>query len=62
MEKGFSLRCGKETAYDINMPVTIRRWYIEGAGQKWTRMLKENVAYERRDKRWQGIQDLNQIR
>ena len=37
MKKELCVRCGKETAYDINMPVTIRRWYIEGAGQKWTR-------------------------
>lgn len=33
MEKELCVRCGKETAYDINMPVTIRRWYAEGAGQ-----------------------------
>jgi len=28
-----SLRCGKPTPYDISTPITMRRWYIEGAGQ-----------------------------
>ena len=27
------VRCGKETEYDINTPLEVRRWYVEGAGQ-----------------------------
>lgn len=27
------VRCGAETEYDINYPVDMRRWYIEGSGQ-----------------------------
>lgn len=27
------VRCGKETEYDINTPIEVRRWYVEGAGQ-----------------------------
>ena len=26
-------RCGKETEYDINIPLEARRWYVEGSGQ-----------------------------
>lgn len=37
MEKEKCVRCGKEAPYDINTPVTVRRWYVEGAGQVWTR-------------------------
>lgn len=27
------VRCGKETEYDINTPLEVRRWYVEGGGQ-----------------------------
>ena len=27
------IRCGKETEYDINTPKTVRRYFVEGAGQ-----------------------------
>ena len=27
------VRCGKETEYEINSPVTLRRYYVEGSGQ-----------------------------
>ena len=33
MEKEKCVRCGKETAYDQSTPITMRRWYVEGAGQ-----------------------------
>jgi NMD protein affecting ribosome stability and mRNA decay len=33
MKKEKCIRCGKETEYDINTPVDIRKWYIEGTGQ-----------------------------
>lgn len=33
MEKEKCIRCGKETPYDINTPITVRRYYIEGSGQ-----------------------------
>ena len=33
MNKDLCGRCGKETDYDINYPVDLRKWYIEGAGQ-----------------------------
>lgn len=33
MEKELCVRCGKETAYDINTPIIDRRWFVEGAGQ-----------------------------
>lgn len=35
------VRCGKETEYEINSPVEIRRWYVEGSGQ-----LCEKCFYE----------------
>ena len=31
--KEICIRCGKETEYDINTPITVRRYFIEGAGQ-----------------------------
>ena len=33
MEKELCVRCGKETAYDINYPVDLRKWYVEELGQ-----------------------------
>ena len=33
MEKELCIRCGKETPYDINTPITVRRYFVEGAGQ-----------------------------
>ena len=33
MEKELCVRCGKESAYDINTPITVRLYYVEGAGQ-----------------------------
>ena len=36
MEKEVCVRCGKPTPYDRSTPITMRRWYVEGAGQKWT--------------------------
>ena len=31
--KDFCVRCGKETTYDINTPITGRLYFVEGAGQ-----------------------------
>ena len=31
--KEFCIRCGMETEYDVSTPVTVRRFYVEGAGQ-----------------------------
>ena len=31
--KNTCVRCGKETEYEINSPVTLRRYYVEGSGQ-----------------------------
>lgn len=33
MEKERCVRCGKQTPYDINTPITTRLFFIEGAGQ-----------------------------
>jgi hypothetical protein len=33
LNKELCIRCGKPTLYDINTPITIRRYYIEGSGQ-----------------------------
>ena len=33
MSKEKCIRCGKETEYDINTPITVRRYFVEGAGQ-----------------------------
>ena len=33
MEKEKCVRCGKETLYDQSTPVTVRRYFVEGAGQ-----------------------------
>lgn len=27
------IRCGSETEYEVSTPVTVRRYYVEGAGQ-----------------------------
>lgn len=31
--KDLCVRCGKETQYDINYPVVLRNYYVEGSGQ-----------------------------
>lgn len=31
--KELCVRCGKETDYDINTPITARLYFVEGAGQ-----------------------------
>jgi NMD protein affecting ribosome stability and mRNA decay len=31
--KELCVRCGKETKYDTGTPITLRRYFIEGAGQ-----------------------------
>ncbi len=31
--KDFCVRCGKETEYDQNTPIMLRRYFVEGAGQ-----------------------------
>ena len=41
MAKELCIRCGKETPYDINTPITLRRYYIVGSGQ-----LCEKCFYE----------------
>lgn len=33
MEKELCIRCGIPTPYDINTPITVRRYFVEGAGQ-----------------------------
>lgn len=32
-EKEFCIRCGKPTPYDQSTPITVRRYFVEGAGQ-----------------------------
>lgn len=27
------VRCSKETEYDVNTPITVRRYFVEGSGQ-----------------------------
>ena len=31
--KELCIRCGKETEYDINTPIYLRHYFIEGSGQ-----------------------------
>lgn len=31
--KDTCVRCGNETEYDVNTPITLRRFFIEGSGQ-----------------------------
>ena len=31
--KELCIRCNKPTPYDINTPITVRRYFVEGAGQ-----------------------------
>ena len=31
--KDLCVRCEAETEYDVNTPITVRHYYIEGAGQ-----------------------------
>ena len=33
MEKELCIRCGKPTPYDLSTPITVRRYFVEGAGQ-----------------------------
>ncbi len=35
------IRCGRETAYEVSTPATVRRYYVEGSGQ-----LCEKCFYE----------------
>ena len=32
-QKELCIRCGKPTLYDINTPITLRRYFVEGSGQ-----------------------------
>ena len=32
-QKELCIRCGKPTPYDINTPITLRRYFVEGSGQ-----------------------------
>ena len=41
MEIELCIRCGKPTPYDIQTPINVRRYYIEGSGQ-----LCEKCFYE----------------
>lgn len=55
MEKELSLRCGKETPYDISTPITLRRWYVEGAGQLceacWRKLWPIHIEKENENRR-----------
>ena len=44
--KELCVRCGKETEYDINTPVTVRRYYIEGSGQVCEACFQDLYSYE----------------
>ena len=33
MNKELCIRCSKPTPYDINTPITLRRYFVEGSGQ-----------------------------
>ena len=39
--KELCVRCGKETKYDTSTPITLRRYFIEGAGQLCEECWKE---------------------
>lgn len=32
-EKELCIRCGKPTPYDLSAPITVRCYFVEGAGQ-----------------------------
>lgn len=44
--KELCVRCGKEMEYDINTPVTVRRYFIEGSGQLCEACFQDLYAYE----------------
>lgn len=44
--KELCVRCGKETEHDINTPVTVRRYFIEGSGQLCEECFQNLYAYE----------------
>lgn len=52
MEKEICVRCGKQTPYDQSTPVTVRRYFVEGAGQLcpdcWRRLYEreEDISAE----------------
>ena len=60
--KELCIRCGKETEYDINTPVKVRRYFIEGAGQLCEDCFQDLYAYEVNtiDYRVSQIKDLMQ--
>lgn len=36
-----SIRCGRETEYEVSIPVTVREYYIKGSGQLCPRCFQE---------------------
>ena len=46
------VRCGKETPYMINTPVTLRLYYVEGSGQLceacFNKLYKGETLFDRR--------------
>ena len=46
------VRCGKETPYMINTPVTVRLYYVEGSGQLceacFNKLYKGETLFDRR--------------
>ena len=48
--KELCVRCGKETKYDTSTPITLRRYFIEGAGQLceecWNKLYESDFVPE----------------
>jgi recombinational DNA repair protein (RecF pathway) len=44
--KELCIRCGKETEYDINAPITLRHYYVEGSGQLCSECWRELYGKE----------------
>lgn len=40
-QKEHCIRCNNPTPYDLNTPITLRRYYIEGSGQLCRRCYQE---------------------
>lgn len=59
MEKECCVRCGQETPYDIQTPVTQRLYYIEGSGQLCPNCYRILYGEAKRDEREQALSDLH---
>lgn len=63
MDKEKCVRCGKETKYDTGTPITLRRYFIEGAGKLceecWAKLWPVTTIEIKKMKLYHGSKDPN---